>query len=116
MTQPLSGLPDEQLAELARGRGSQRAPAVLELITRAGRDEIADLLGELSRLPLLREDRLFHLVSVAWAAIIGLLAAETPHAREVAYAAYADLPQRDQELLLIYLHAGRIEDAHPVLD
>lgn len=105
-----------ELAALASGRGPQRAPAVLELIRHAADPEVAEVLGALSRLPILRDDRIFHLVSLAWVAIIGLLASETDHSREVAYAAFGGLPIDDRELLLIYLRVQRIEDAHPVLD
>ena len=52
-------------------------------------------------------------MSQAWAAIIGLLAAETPFARQAAYLAFADLEQADRGHLLAYLKVERIEDAHP---
>ncbi|MFI7609381.1 hypothetical protein ACIBTV_30310 [Micromonospora sp. NPDC049366] len=105
---------NEELADLARRGGPYRGKAVFELVDRAGTDDdAAAVLGDLSRLPVLREDRAFHLVSLAWAAIVGLLAAETPHSRRVAYGAFADLPAADQANLLSYLKAERIEDAHP---
>ncbi|MEV1332222.1 hypothetical protein AB0J20_21925 [Micromonospora costi] len=69
----------------------------------------------LSGLPALRGDRMFRLVSLAWAAIIGVLSAETPHARRIAYAAFAALDAADQVDFLAYVKAERIEDAHPRL-
>ena len=70
-------------------------------------------LGALSPLPVARHDRLFHFVSLAWAAIVGLLAAETDRTRETAYVAFAELDPAAQRDLLAYLQAERIEDAHP---
>ncbi|SNY54902.1 WXG100 family type VII secretion target [Paractinoplanes atraurantiacus] len=100
------------LRALVERRDVYRAKAVFELVERARDDEAAvTVLGELSRFPLLRNDRLHGYVSLAWAAITGLLAAGTPRARQVAYAAFADLPADDQELLLTYLKVARIEDA-----
>ncbi len=54
-------------------------------------------------------------MSLAWAAITGLLAAGSPRARETAYAAFADLPAGDREQFLGYLRVERIEDAYPVI-
>jgi hypothetical protein len=74
-----------ELTDLAQSRHPNRGKAVFELARRAGADDAAvTALGALSRLSMLREDRLFHLVSQAWMAIIGLLAAETDHARRTA--------------------------------
>ena len=70
-------------------------------------------LGAISRLPSARTDRVFHGPSLAWAAIIGLLSAETGQSRAEAYAAFHDLAEDDQRRLLEYLHCRRIEDAHP---
>ncbi|MET7966531.1 hypothetical protein [Micromonospora sp. NPDC005305] len=103
-----------ELAELAAGGSPYRGKAVFELVDRARvDDDAATKLNQLSRLPTLREDRAFHLVSLAWAAIIGLLAAETPHARTSAYAAFEALDRADQADFLSYLRAERIEEAHP---
>ncbi|MEV6815508.1 hypothetical protein [Micromonospora sp. NPDC051296] len=111
---PVRQMRNAELAGLAKGGGPYRGKAVFELIDRAkSDDDAATRLGELSRLSALREDRAFHLVSLAWAAIIGLLAAETPYARSVAYGAFAALAGTDQAELLAYVKAGRIEDAHP---
>jgi hypothetical protein len=111
---PVGSMSVAELAGLVRAHGPYRGKAVFELAARARTDDAAaTALGEVSRLPAARGDRLFHLVSLAWAAITGLLAAETPHARRTAYAAFADLEPGDQEALLSYLKAERIEDAHP---
>ncbi|QGN48444.1 hypothetical protein GKC29_17425 [Micromonospora sp. WMMC415] len=107
---------NDELAQMAQRGGPYRGKAVFELVDRAGADDdAATTLGDLSRLPALRHDRVFHLVSLAWAAIIGLLAAETPYARSVAYAAFAALDAVDQRDFLSYVKAERIEEAHPRL-
>jgi hypothetical protein len=103
-----------ELTALVVGRDVYRAKAVFELASRARDDDDAvAALAQVSRLAVAREDRLFHWASLAWAAIIGLLAAETPRGRAAAYAAFADLEPADRENLLLYLKADRIEDAHP---
>ncbi|MET8040911.1 hypothetical protein ABZU25_08600 [Micromonospora sp. NPDC005215] len=105
---------NEKLTDLAAGRAPYRGKALFELIGRApSDDDAATRLDQLSRLPALREDRAFHLVSLAWAAITGLLAAETAHARGRAYAAFGALDRTDQANFLAYLGVERIEDAHP---
>jgi hypothetical protein len=110
------GMTVPQLKALAWGCTPYRARAVLELAQRARREEAAvAALGELSRLPPLHEGRLFHLVTLSWASITALLAAETPASRQLAYARFADLDHDDQRALLLYLNAPTIEDAHPRL-
>ncbi|MGC4878377.1 hypothetical protein ACLQ26_19230 [Micromonospora sp. DT43] len=105
---------NEELAKLAASGGPYRGKAVFELVDRAHSDDDAAIrLDRLSRLPALREDRAFHLVSLAWAAIIGLLATETSHARARAYAAFEALARTEQTDFLAYVRAERIEDAHP---
>jgi hypothetical protein len=105
-----------ELKAFVEGRDVYRAKAVFELAARAGTDDAAvAVLGDLSRQPLMRHDRLFHWASLAWAAIIGLLAADTATSRRTAYEAFADLDPADQENLLTYLKVSRIEDAHPSL-
>ena len=54
-------------------------------------------------------------VTLAWAAIVGLLSAETPQARQLASQAFADLPHEDRTAFLTYVEADRIEHAHPQL-
>ncbi|WP_436520653.1 hypothetical protein [Actinoplanes sp. HUAS TT8] len=101
------------LADLVRAGGPYRGKAVFELGDRASTDEgAAGLLGELTRLPILRADRV-HALSLAWAAIISLLAAKTPYARQTAYQSFAALPEPEQRDLLAYLRCTRIEDAQP---
>jgi hypothetical protein len=102
-----------ELAELVRAGGPYRGKAVFALGDRAATDDdAATVLGELTGLPVLRDDRI-NQMSLAWAAIAALLAAETPHARQVAYRSFAALPEPDQRDLLAYLRCDRIEDAHP---
>ncbi|GAA2703589.1 hypothetical protein GCM10010429_09560 [Micromonospora olivasterospora] len=110
---PVRQMSNAELANLAAQGGPYRGKAVFELVDRARVDDAAaGLLDQLSRLPALRRDRV-HLVSLAWAAIIGLLAAETPEARKRAYAAFAALDPAEQADFLSYVRAERIEDAHP---
>ncbi|MEU8179424.1 hypothetical protein AB0B86_01450 [Micromonospora sp. NPDC049047] len=109
---PVGGMTNDELADLAASRDAYRGRALFELIYRARTDdEAADQLDRLSRLATLREDRVMHLVNHAWAAIVGLLAAGTPHARARAYAAFEALDGNDQANLLEYLGVERIEDA-----
>lgn len=113
---PVHSMSVGELTALVEARDVYRAKAVLELAARSAADDAAaSALGGLTRLPLMRDDRLFHLVSLAWAGIIGLLAAETDHSRRTAYAAFGDLEPDDRSDLLSYLRADRIEDAHPRL-
>ena len=110
---PVREMTNMALADLIRAGGPYRGKGVFELGDRAATDEdAASLLGELTRLPVLREDRI-HALSLAWAAIISLLAAKTPHARQVAYQSFAALPESEQRDLLAYLRCTRIEDAQP---
>ncbi|MFC7532217.1 hypothetical protein [Actinoplanes sp. GCM10030250] len=110
---PVREMSNADLAALVRAGGPFRGKAVFELGDRAAADnDAATTLGDLTTLPVLREDR-FHAVSLAWAAIVSLLAAETPHARQVAYRSFAALTDTEQKNLLDHLHCSRIEDAHP---
>lgn len=102
-----------ELEELVRLNRQYRGKAIFELVDRAPSDgDAAARLATLSRLPVTRDDRL-HLVSLAWAAIIGLLATENTSTRRLAYDAFHDLDVTDRESLLRYLGCERIEDAHP---
>ncbi|MFD0518032.1 hypothetical protein [Paractinoplanes durhamensis] len=67
----------------------------------------------LSRLTSLRRARLFDRVSLAWSAIIALLAAETEHSRSSAYEAFSALDIEEQRDMLDYLEVTAIEEAHP---
>ncbi|MEU4243291.1 hypothetical protein [Actinoplanes sp. NPDC026619] len=85
-------------------------------VARAGDQSPGDKGDPVSRdTHLLHEDRLHGYVSLAWAAIIGLLAAETRQSRRAAHDAYAKLEPADQGLFLTYVEASSIEDAHPKL-
>ena len=110
------GMTVPQLKALAWGCTPYRARAMRELARRARAEDAAvSALGELSRLPPLHESRLFHLVTLSWAAITALLAAETAQSRRLAYARFADLDPSDQQALLLYLDVPAIEEAHPQL-
>ncbi|MFC7278296.1 hypothetical protein ACFQS1_30305 [Paractinoplanes rhizophilus] len=103
-----------ELRALVERADVYRAKAVFELAARAADDDAAvAALADASRLRHIRADRVFHRVSLAWGAIIGLLAAETPGSRRAAYAAFADLDPADREDLLTYLRVSAIEEAHP---
>ena len=105
-----------QLKALAWGCTPYRARAVFELALRARSEDAAvTALSDLSLLPPLGESRAFHLVTLSWASITALLAAETPRSRRIAYARFADLDLDDQQALLLYLNAPTIEEAHPRL-
>ncbi|MEU4158353.1 hypothetical protein [Actinoplanes sp. NPDC026670] len=110
---PVREMSNTALADLIRAGGPYRGKAVFELGDRAANDEsAASLLGDLTRLPVLRADRI-HRLSLAWAAIISLLAAKTSYARQTAYQSFAALPESEQRDLLAYLRCDRIEDAQP---
>jgi hypothetical protein len=105
---------NEELVALVRVGGPYQGKAVLELIDRAQSDDAAvEALATVAQLSNVQTDRIFHLVSLAWAAITGLLATERPGAREHAYRAFAALSERDRRDLLVYLRVVRVEDAHP---
>jgi hypothetical protein len=110
-------LTNRELADLVQAGNVYRGKAVFELADRAKAEDADAIkkLGELTRLPQLRNDKLFHRVSLAWAAITALLAAEHSSARSAAYAAFAELPEAEQQDFLLYLSCDRIEDAHPRL-
>lgn len=102
-----------ELDALVRAGGPYRGKAIFALIDRLPGDQAAiEALGELAKLPLVRNDRL-HMVTLAWAVITGLLAAETPRSRALAYEAFAALPASEREDLLRSWKAATIEEAHP---
>ncbi len=112
----LAALSDaEIIAIVAEGRRERRA-ALLELIDRAAsKPQLEAELAALAADTRLREDRLFHLISMAWVAIIGLLSIDRLTSRALAADAFEQLDARDKTLLLDYLRVERIQDAHPTL-
>lgn len=103
-----------ELARMVEAEHPYRGKALFELSDRAAHDDdAATKVAMLSRLSSLRQARLFDPVSLAWSAIISLLAAETPHARECAYEAFRALDRSEQQELLNYLEVASIEEAHP---
>lgn len=96
---PLAELTSGELEDLVRRNDPYRGKAVYESIDRLTLKADGDAIGHLaaiSRLPSVRSDRLFHGPSLAWAAIIGLLSAETEQSRAEAYAAFHDVAEDDQ--------------------
>ena len=103
-----------ELARLIEAEHPYRGKALFELSDRiAHDDDAATKVAMLSRLTSLRTARLFDRVSLAWSAIIALLAAETPHARSSAYDAFAALGVEEQRDMLDYLEVASIDEAHP---
>src|SRR4051812_22584816 len=102
------------LARMVESEHPYRGKALFELADRIAHDEdAATKVAMLSRLTSLRTARLFDRVSLSWSAIIALLAAETPHARDSAYEAFGALEAAEQRDMLDYLEAPASEDAHP---
>ena len=111
---PVAEMGNKELVSLVEAEHPYRGLALFELNDRAaGDDDAATKVAELSRLPSVRNTRLFDRVSLAWSAIIALLAAETTHARAAAYQAFGALGAEEQRDMLDYLECERIEDAHP---
>jgi hypothetical protein len=103
-----------ELARMVEAEHPYRGKALFELSDRIPHDDdAATKVAMLSRLTSLRQARLFDRVSLAWSAIIALLAAETPHARAAAYEAFGALDVAEQRDMLDYLEVSAIEDAHP---
>ena len=103
-----------ELARMVEAEHPYRGKALFELSDRiAHDDDAATKVAMLSRLTSLRQARLFDRVSLAWSAIIALLAAETPHSRAAAYEAFGALDIAEQKDMLDYLEVSAIEDAHP---
>jgi hypothetical protein len=110
---PTAAMSVDELDALVRAGGPHRGKAAFALIDRVPGDAAAvEALGELAKLPSVRADRR-HMITLAWAMIVGLLAGETPRSRELAYVAFAELAASEQESLLAYLKVGTIVDAHP---
>lgn len=103
-----------ELARMIESEHPYRGKALFELSDRITHDDdAATKVAMLSRLSSLRTARLFDRVSLAWSAIIALLAAETPHARQSAYEAFFALGLEEQTDMLDYLEVTTIQDAHP---
>jgi hypothetical protein len=103
-----------ELARMVESEHPYRGKALFELADRVRHDpDAATKVAMLSRLTSLRQARLFDRVSLAWSAIIALLAAETPHARDSAYEAFGALDPDEQRDMLDYLEVSTIEEAHP---
>jgi hypothetical protein len=103
-----------ELARMVESEHPYRGKALFELSDRiAHDDDAATKVAMLSRLTSLRTARLFDRVSLAWSAIIALLAAETPHSRASAYEAFGALGADERRDMLDYLEVGSIEEAHP---
>ncbi len=107
-------LSNAELAQLVEAEHPYRGMALFELSDRIRTDDDAGTkVALLSRLSSVRQARLFDQVSLAWSAIIALLAAETAHARSAAYAAFAALDPAEQQDMLRFLEVNTIEEAHP---
>jgi hypothetical protein len=105
-----------ELARMVEAEHAYRGKALFELCDRVALDDdAATKVAMLSRLTSLRTARLFDRVSLAWSAIIALLAAETPHARAQAYEAFGALNAAERQDMLDYLEVSSIEEAHPRL-
>lgn len=103
-----------ELARMVEAEHPYRGKALFELSDRiATDDDAATKVAMLSRLSSLRRARLFDRVSLAWSAIIALLAAETVYARASAYEAFGALDPEEQRDMLDYLEVSAIEEAHP---
>jgi hypothetical protein len=111
---PVEQMDNAELARMIEAEHPYRGKALFELSDRVAHDEdAATKVAMLSRLTSLRTARLFDRVSLAWSAIIALLAAETPHARSAAYEAFYALEPKEQKDMLDYLDVPIVEEAHP---
>ena len=111
---PVDRMDNAELARMVEAEHPYRGKALFELCDRVPHDDDAvTKVGMLTRLPSLRRARLFDRVSLAWSAIIALLAAETERAREEAYSAFGALDVAEQQDMLDYLEVHTIEEAHP---
>src|SRR3982751_1466939 len=111
---PVDRMSNAELARMIEAEHPYRGRALFELSDRIPHDDdAATKVAMLSRLTSLRLARVFDPVSLAWTAIIALLAGGTDHARSAAYEAFGALDQVEQDKLLKYLEVGSIEEAHP---
>jgi hypothetical protein len=106
-----------ELARLIEAEHPYRGRALFELSDRIPHDDdAATKVAMLSRLTSLRLARVFDPVSLAWTAIIALLAGGTDHARTSAYEAFGALDEEERATMLAYLEVGSIEEAQPKLE
>jgi len=111
---PVEQMSNAELARMVESEHPYRGKALFELSDRISHDDdAATKVAMLSRLTSLRTARLFDRVSLAWSAIISLLAAETTHARACAYEAFYALEPPEQKDMLDYLEVPTVEEAHP---
>jgi hypothetical protein len=103
-----------ELTRLIEAEHPYRGKALFELSDRISHDDdAATKVAMLSRLTSLRSARVFDPVSLAWSAIIALLAAPTEHARAEAYEAFGAMDLEEQRRMLEYLEVESIEEARP---
>ena len=106
-----------ELARMIEAEHPYRGRALFELSDRIPHDDdAATKVAMLSRLTSLRLARVFDPVSLAWTAIIALLAGGTDHARTSAYEAFGALDREERATMLAYLEVGSIEEAQPKLE
>jgi len=106
-----------ELARMIEAEHPYRGRALFELSDRIPHDDdAATKVAMLSRLTSLRLARVFDPVSLAWTAIIALLAGGTDHARSSAYEAFGALDPEERTTMLAYLEVGSIEEAQPKLE
>jgi hypothetical protein len=107
---------NSELCRLIESEHPYRGRALFELSDRIPTDDdAATKVAMLSRLTSLRLARVFDPVSLAWTAIIALLAAGTDHAREEAYEAFGSLDAEERARMLEYLEVKSIEEARPTM-
>jgi hypothetical protein len=110
----VDGMTNAELARLIEAEHPYRGRALFELSDRIPTDDdAATKVAMLSRLSSLRNARVFDPVSLAWSAIIALLAGGTEHARSAAYEAFGALEVTEQQKFLKYLEVASIEEARP---
>jgi hypothetical protein len=113
---PVDRMTNAELARLIEAEHPYRGRALFELSDRIpADDDAATKVAMLSRLTSLREARVFDPVSLAWTAIIALLAGGTDHARAEAYEAFGALDAGEQAKMLEYLEVKSIEEARPTM-
>ena len=113
---PVDRMTNAELARMIEAEHPYRGRALFELSDRIpGDDDAATKVAMLSRLTSLRLARVFDPVSLAWTAIIALLAGGTEHARSEAYDAFGALDPGEQAKMLEYLEVKSIEEARPTM-